>query len=174
MTFDLKKSIAILEKTPAVLKAMLENLPEDWTHFNEGEETWSAYDVVGHFIHGEKTDWIPRARIILSNRKDKTFESFDRFAQFEDSKCKTLHKLLEEFSKLRAENLRILKSLNLSDEDLILEGTHPELGKVNLKQLLATWTVHDLNHIHQISRVMAKQLKDEIGPWTAYISVVNR
>ncbi|MEQ9467218.1 MAG: DinB family protein [Ekhidna sp.] len=172
MQFDLSKSIQVLERTPAVLKALLEGLPKDWTAPNEGPDTWSPYDVVGHLIHGEVTDWIPRAEIILS-QSGTHFTPFDRFAQFENSKGKNLQQLLDEFAVLRSQNIAKLQSFNLTEEDLKLEGTHPALGSVTLKNLLATWTVHDLNHIVQISRVMAKQYKEEVGVWTEYLAVLH-
>lgn len=173
MTFQLQHSIQILERTPQVLKTLLQNLSPDWTQHNEGGDTWSPYDVIGHLIHGEKTDWIPRSAIILSDKEDKSFEEFDRFAQFEASKGKTLAQLLEEFEQLRAENIKTLKSWDLQEADFEKEGVHPEFGKINLKQMLATWTAHDLGHILQISRVMAKQYTTEVGPWKQYLRVLD-
>ena len=173
MKFELSKSVAILSKTPTVLKTLLGGLPKEWTHQHEGEDTWSPFDVVGHLIHGEQTDWLVRTKIILSDQTDKTFESFDRFAQFEKSKGKTLAQLLDEFEMLRKENLRELKSLEISEADLDLEGTHPELGKATLRTLLASWVVHDLGHIAQISRVMATQYTSEVGVWSAYLKVLK-
>ena len=173
MQFELTKAISILERTPAILHAYLDGLSTDWTHQNEGGDTWSAYDVVGHFIHGEITDWIPRTKIILANNSDKRFVEFDRFAQFENSKGKTLAELLEEFENLRNENIRQLKSLAISDHQLDLTGTHPEFGAVSLRQLLSAWVVHDLGHIAQISRVMAKQYKQATGPWPKYLAILN-
>ena len=172
MEFELNNAIAILERTPSVLITYLKDLPEGWTHMNEGGDTWSPYDVIGHLIHGENTDWIPRARIIL-NDGPKAFTPFDRFAQFENSKEKTLIQLLEEFELLRKENLEVLKSMDLSEEKMQLTGIHPEFGEITLKQLLSAWVVHDLGHIMQISRVMAKQYKTESGPWTKYMRVLN-
>lgn len=172
MNFDLEKAIPILERTPVVLKTLLQYQPPDWTHKNEGGETWSAFDVVGHLIHGEKTDWIPRMEIILS-QSGKPFEPFDRFAQFDASKGKTLEELLMEFEQLRTQNIGILKSKNLSPADLKKTGNHPALGPATLAQLLSTWVVHDLNHLAQISRVMAMQYKEEVGPWVAYLGVLN-
>lgn len=163
----------VLERTPAVLKSLLENLSQEWTESNEGEDTWSAYDIVGHLIHGESTDWIERTKIILSDSSDKKFKPFDRFAQFEESKGKSLSDLLIEFENLRMQNIAILKSLNLSDKDLIKKGIHPVFGEVTLSQLLSTWVVHDLNHIAQIARVMAKQYKTEVGPWIEYLRILN-
>ena len=174
MDFTNSKAFEILERTPHILKIYLENLSDDWVFCDEGGETWSAFDIVGHLIHCENTDWVTRLKIILSDSENKTFEPFDRFAQFENSKGKTLEYLLEEFQQLRAKNLDYLKSLELSDNDLSLKGNHPELGEVTAKQLLATWVTHDLGHIAQISRVMAKQYKNEVGPWVEYISILNK
>lgn len=174
MEFNLENAIAILERTPKTLQAMLRDLPADWTTPNEGGESWSPYDVVGHLIHGEHTDWITRSRIILGDGPDKTFKAFDRFAQFENSKGKTLNQLLDEFEALRAQNMVKLKDLNITSDQFSREGTHPALGTVTLNNLLATWVAHDLGHIAQIARVMAKQYKSEVGPWEAYIPVLNK
>ncbi len=173
MKFDLNKSIEILERTPAVLNQLLNGLSDDWVLQNEGDNTWSPFDVVGHLIHGEKTDWIPRMQIILKHGSNKTFEPFDRFAQEKINKGKSLKMLLQEFTQLRQENLRILTNALLDESALAKKGTHPELGTVTLKELLATWTAHDLGHIVQITRVMAKQYKSEVGPWRKYLKVVN-
>jgi hypothetical protein len=174
MNFTLEKSIQILERTPNVLDAMLRNISTDWTLRNEGGESWSAYDIIGHLIHGEKTDWIPRAQIILSEKPDKKFEKYDRFAQFEESKGKSLSQLLYEFKILREKNIEILHSLNITDKDLQEKGIHPAFGEVTLSQLFSTWVVHDLNHIAQISRVMAKQYKPDVGPWTEYLKILQQ
>lgn len=173
MKFDLNQAISVLEKTPNVLKQLLDNLSQEWTHKNEGVDTWSPYDVIGHLVHGEKTDWMPRLEIVLSDSEEKTFEPYDRFAQFEMSKGKSIGDLLDEFEVLRKQNLRTLKSKFLASKDLTKEGIHPELGPVTLHQMLSAWVVHDLGHIAQVSRVMAKQYKDEIGPWTQYLTIVN-
>ena len=173
MTFSLDKSIELLERTPNVLRMMLLGLSADWTAVNEGGDTWSPDDVIGHLIHGERTDWIPRAEVILSESPDKTFTPFDRFAQFEESKGKSLAQLLDEFADLRSQNLERLRAFNLTDSDLAKTGMHPVFGEVTLSQLLATWTVHDLNHIAQISRVMANQYKTEVGPWIEYLRILN-
>jgi len=140
---------------------------------NEGGESWSPFDIVGHLVHGEKTDWITRTETILKYGKEKTFEPFDRFAQFENSKGKNINELLSEFSALRLKNLHRLNEMNIREDDLIKKGIHPHFGKVTLRELLATWVVHDLGHISQIARVMAKQYKDEVGPWKEYLPVVN-
>ena len=174
MEFELKKAVLILQRTPAVIRNLLIDLPSDWISENEGENTWSPYDIVGHLIHGEKTDWIVRAEIILSINPNRLFEPFDRFAQFENSQGKSLDQLLDEFEQLRIENLRRLSAMNLSGKNLASEGIHPEFGAVTLKQLLSTWVVHDLGHIAQIARVMAKQYKTEVGPWLEYIGILKR
>lgn len=171
--FNLDDSIKILGKTPDVLKSLLSDLPESWTRQNEGGDSWSTFDIAGHLVHGEKTDWILRARTILEHGREKPFEPFDRFAQFEDSDGKSLNELLDEFEDLRKQNLEILNDLNLQDEDLKLEGVHPELGIVTLEQLLATWVVHDLGHLRQITRILAKNYKEEIGAWQQYLPVVD-
>jgi len=173
MKFNLNQAISVLEKTPSVLKTLLSNLSSEWTHQNEGENTWSPYDVIGHLVHGEKTDWIPRLNIVLDGTPNKTFEPYDRFAQFEMSKGKSLDDLLNEFESLRKDNLIELKSKQLSNDDLALYGIHPELGPVSLSQMLSAWVVHDLGHIAQISRVMAKQFKSEVGPWPRYLTILN-
>jgi hypothetical protein len=173
MNFNLERSLEILERTPAVLELMLQNISTEWTMNNEGGETWSVYDIIGHFIHGEKTDWIPRADIILSVKTDKKFVPFDRFAQFEESKGKTLSQLLNEFKELREKNIRYLRSKNITGKQLQELGIHPAFGEVSLSQLLSTWTVHDLNHIAQIARVMAHQYREAVGPWTAYLKILQ-
>lgn len=173
MNFELEKTIEILERTPAALQKLLEGLSPEWTQTNEGPDTWSAYDVIGHLIHGEKTDWVPRMGIILSGREDKRFIPFDRFAQMEDSNGKTLHDLLLEFQEWRTKNIQVLRSKNLKPKDLLRTGIHPAFGEVTLAQLLATWTVHDLNHIFQITRVMAIQYKEATGPWPAYLKILQ-
>jgi len=172
MEFNINKSIEILANTPEVLKALLSGLSEEWLKGSEGANTWSPYDVLGHLIHGEKTDWIPRAKIILSDSSDKTFVPFDRFAQM-NQKEKNIDELLEEFDSLRKANIEELKEFQLNIEDLEKEGIHPELGKVKLKELLATWVTHDLGHLVQISRVMAKQYASEVGPWKAYLGILK-
>lgn len=172
MEFDLGESIMVLERTPVSIKSLLGGLSERWTHQNEGGDTWSPFDVVGHLIHGERTDWIPRTKQILFE-ENKAFKPFDRFAQFEESKNRTLSSLLLEFERLRAENLSELKSFGITDEDLNKEGIHPEFGNISLRQLLSAWVVHDLGHIVQVSRVMAKNYKEETGPWPKYLKVLN-
>jgi len=173
MTFEIERSIAVLNRTPDVLTSLLQGLDEFWTQQNEGPNTWSPFDVVGHLLHGEATDWMPRIKIILSDKEDKTFQAFDRFAQFESSKGKTLDELLIAFTQYRERNLAELRALNLSDADLNKTGIHPSLGPVTLKEVIATWVAHDLGHIVQVSRVMAKQYGDQVGPWTQYLKVLN-
>ena len=173
MNFNLDRSYEILERTPTVLRALLQNLHDSWTSGNEGPETFSPYDVVGHLIQGEKTDWRDRTTIILEHSTTKTFIPFDRFAQFEECKGKSLSQLLDEFEKLRKESLEWLQSLNLTEADFDKKGIHPSLGQVTLKQLLSTWVIHDLTHIAQVSRVMAKQYKEEMGPWVEYFRIMN-
>ncbi len=173
MNFDLNRSIEILDRTPQLLQIYLSGLSEDWTHKNEGGDSWSAYDIVGHLIHGEITDWIPRLKIILDEQNQESFEPFDRFAQFENSKGKSLAFLLKEFADLRSQNIQFLRSCDLKQDDFSRTGVHPDLGEVSLRHLLATWVTHDLGHIAQISRVMAKQYRQEVGPWSAYISILN-
>ena len=174
MDFKLNKAILILERVPQTLSTLLRGLPDDWVYTNEGANTWSPFDILGHLIHGENTDWIPRAKIILDEHQDKNFIPFDRFAQFENSKGKTLDELLEEFARRRAENIQLLKELNIDADALKKEGIHPEFGAVNLEQLLAAWVVHDLGHIHQITRVMAKNQKAAVGPWLKYLKVLHQ
>jgi hypothetical protein len=174
MEFDLAQGIAVLERTPQVLWAMLTGLPPAWTEADEGPETWSPYVIVGHLIHGEHTDWIARARIILEQGPERRFTPYDRFAQFHESQGKSLSQLLNEFEQLRAENLETVAGWHLTDAQLALEGEHPEFGAVTLRQLLATWVAHDLGHIAQTARVMAKQYREAVGPWRAYLPVMDR
>jgi hypothetical protein len=174
MDFDLTTGIAVLERTPQTLRAMLDGLPAAWTDATEGPDTWSPYVIVGHLIHGERTDWIARAQIILAQGPDRRFTPYDRFAQFDESKGKSLADLLDEFARLRAENLATLAGWRLTDAQLDRTGEHPEFGSVTLRQLLATWVTHDLGHIAQTARVMAKQYREAIGPWRAYLPIVTR
>lgn len=170
--FDLAEAVAELQRTPEVMSAILSGLPEVLVRANEGEGTWSPYDVVGHLIHGERTDWIPRLRHILSG-ETRPFDTFDRTAQFTESADSTLAKLLEEFAGLRRDNLAILEGLGLGEADFARTGVHPELGVVTLGQLLATWVVHDLDHIGQVARTLAKRHAINVGPWTAYLSILS-
>jgi hypothetical protein len=173
--FSLAEAIAVLARTPATLDALLRGLPNAWIRCNEGEDTWSAFDIMGHLIVGERTDWMPRARIIMENGDARPFDSFDRFAQAkanQDSSMK-IEPLLDDFARLRRENLAALRALNLRPEDLARRGRHPALGVVTLGELLATWAVHDLTHMHQLSRVMAHQYRDTVGPWSVYLGVLH-
>jgi hypothetical protein len=169
----LEESLAILTRTPATLNTLLRDLPEAWTAVTEGPQTWSPYDVMGHLIHGERTDWIPRLRIILEHGTTRPFEPFDMEAQFRESAGKSLSNLLDEFAALRRENVKQLRALELDAHQLEMEGTHPALGTVTARQLLATWTAHDLAHVVQIARVMAKRYKPEVGPWAEYLSLMR-
>jgi hypothetical protein len=173
MNFDLDNGVAVLERTPRVMDSLLRGLSDAWVRVNEGVETWSAFDVVGHLIHGEKTDWLPRARMILEHGETRPFEPFDRFAQFKASAGRALDSLLDEFSRLRAAGVQTLRGWKLTPAQLELRGRHPELGPVTLAQLLATWVAHDLDHISQVVRVMAKQYAEAVGPWEAYLRVVR-
>jgi hypothetical protein len=174
MDFDLAAGIAVLQRTPNAFRAMLAGLPPQWTDATEGPETWSPYVIMGHLLHGERTDWITRAQVILAQGENRRFEPFDRFAQFRESEGKSLTDLLDEFARVRAENLATLEAWRLSDAQLALEGEHPAFGKVTLRQLLSTWVAHDLGHIAQTARVMAKQYREAVGPWRAYLPVMDR
>ena len=174
MHFDLSTGIAVLERTPHTLHSMLAGLPTAWTDATEGPDTWSPFDIVGHLVQGERADWIPRARIILEQGADRRFTPFDRTAMFRESQGKTLAQLLDEFAHLRTGSITTLASWRLTDAQLALEGEHPAFGPVTLRQLLSTWVTHDLGHIAQIARVMAKQYREAIGPWRAYLPIVDR
>lgn len=174
MKFELNKSIEILERTPRVIASLLSGISQDWLSNNEGKDTFSPYDVVGHLIHNELTDWMPRLKIICSEKEDKTFEPFDRFAHFKNDQTIAIEILLETFKKLRKQNLDDLHNFNLNKTTYLKTGIHPALGTVNLKELISAWVVHDLGHIGQIVRVMAKQYKDEVGPWIEYLGVLHK
>jgi hypothetical protein len=173
VNFALADALSILERTPHVLRALLRGLPDEWVRATEGPDTWSPFDVVGHLIHGERTDWIPRAEIIMACGESLPFEPFDRFAQFEHSRGKTLGDLLDTFARLRAENVARLRAMQLSPADLARRGCHPELGSVALEQLLATWVAHDLSHLAQIARVMGRQYTEAVGPWRVYLPMLG-
>ncbi|MCY7345583.1 MAG: DinB family protein [Pyrinomonadaceae bacterium] len=173
MKFQIEKAVEILSQTPVVVKSLLGNLSDDWVKNESNSENWSAFDVVGHLIQGEETNWIPRAEIILAESKNPAFEPFDRFAQLEKSKGKTLNELLETFAAARAKSLDALREMNLTEEKLQLKGIHPELGEVTLEQLLATWTVHDLTHIKQIVTVLANKYAENVGVWKQYLSILE-
>ena len=172
-SFVLADAVALLTRTPTTLDALLRGLPAWWTSANEGPNTWSPFDVIGHLIHGEETDWIPRVKIILEHGESRTFEKFNREAQFEATPPQTLEARLERFASLRRENLRALAELRLSDADLDRAGRHPAFGVVTMRQLLATWVAHDLDHVMQISRVLARQYSEDVGPWRAYLRVIS-
>ena len=173
MEFNLENTVSLLTRTPAALNALLRGLPEMWTLRNEGENTWSAFDIVGHLIHGERTDWMPRVKIILEFGETRAFEPFNRWAQMGEGQNKSLEQLLDEFARRRSKNLRELHTLNLRQQDLVLHGRHPALGSVTLSELLATWAAHDLTHLHQVSRVMALQYRQAVGPWTKFLGVLQ-
>jgi hypothetical protein len=170
---DLQSTISLLSRTPAALDALLRDLPEQWTRGTEGAETWSAFEIIGHLIHCERTDWMPRAKIILQFGETRTFDPFDRTGNFSEIQGKLLGQLLDEFAGLRSENLSELRALNLRPADLDRRGSHPSLGPVTLSQLLATWATHDLTHLHQLSRVMAHQYREAVGPWSRYLGVLH-
>jgi uncharacterized damage-inducible protein DinB len=174
MDFNLTNGVAVLNRTPNTLRAMLSGLSSSWTDATEGPDTWSPYIILGHLIHGERTDWIPRARIILAQGPDRQFPPFDRFAQFRESEGKSLTNLLDSFAQVRAVSLATLTEWHLTDPQLALMGEHPAFGQVTLRQLLATWVAHDLAHVAQIARVMAKQYRDAVGPWREYLPVMDR
>ena len=173
MNYKSDQAIEVLSRTPGVLRAMLGGLSKPWVVNQYGKDTFSPFDVVGHLIHGERTDWIVRTRIILECGESRPFEPFDRYAQYVDSKGKTIDELLDTFETLRRENVAALQAMNLTAEQFALRGTHPELGAVTLEELLATWVVHDLNHIHQIAKCMAFQYKGSLGPWIEYATVIK-
>ena len=171
--FVLAEAAAILARTPATLDALLRGLPASWITAHEGGETWSPFDVMGHLIHGEQADWIPRVKIILAHGEARAFDTFDRLAQFTAPAARNLSDLLDEFARLRASSVAELRAFNLTDADLDRPGRHPELGAVTLRQLLATWVAHDLDHVAQVSRVLARQYSDAVGPWRAYLRVIS-
>lgn len=173
MQYNINKALQVLERTPATLRTLLDGLDDEWIYNNEGADTFSPYDVMGHLVHGEITDWVSRSKRILEHGEDQPFDKFDRFAMYEESKGKSLNQLLDEFENLRAKNLEWLRSLNLNEADLNKKGTHPVLGTVTLANLLATWVAHDLTHIAQITRVMAKQYKDAMGPWPEFFRILS-
>lgn len=172
MDFVLEEAIPVLERTPAVLSGLLDELPEGWTRVDEGPDTWTPREVVTHLIHGERTDWIPRARIIIKQERYRRFDPFNRFAELTSDR--PLRDLLDEFDQLRSENVATLRGWNLKEKDMELTGEHPEFGAVTMRQLLATWVVHDLSHIAQITRTMARSYTAAVGPWTAYFRVLQR
>jgi hypothetical protein len=173
MKQNLTDTLALLERTPGTLNALLRDLPQDWTHASEGDNTWNAFEIVGHLIHGERADWIPRVTMILESGDKRTFVPFDREGHAREITGKRLPEMLDEFAALRAKNLDAIRALHLKDADLARPGRHPSLGPVTLSELLAAWAVHDLTHLHQISRVFAHQYRDAVGPWTRYMGVMQ-
>lgn len=174
MKFDVTQTVNILGRTPTVLSALLKDAPAELTTSNEGPDTWSPFDIIGHLIHGETTDWIPRTKMILKYGESRTFEPFDRFAQYEKSRDKTISELLEEFATLRRQSLDALKEMKITTDQLSLRGTHPSLGSVTLRELLSTWVAHDLSHIAQAVRVMCRQHADDVGPWKEFLPILSR
>jgi uncharacterized damage-inducible protein DinB len=174
LTYSLPQATEVLRRTPATLEALLAGLDDGWTRQNEGGESWSPHAVLGHLIHGERTDWIPRVRIVLDSGESRPFEPFDRFAMLRTHADRTVDELLAEFRTLREESLATLAGLGLTDADLERTGRHPELGTVTLRALLASWVVHDLGHLGQIARVMARQYGSEVGPWKRYLTILTR
>jgi uncharacterized damage-inducible protein DinB len=174
MEYQYEQAVEVLRRTSATLTALLRGLPEAWTKSTEGPDTWSAYDIVGHLLNGEETDWIARSRIILEHGEERPFDSVNRTAMFEKYKDFSPDQLLEAFAQARARNLATLSELQITPEKLSLKGTHPALGTVMLSQLLATWVVHDLNHIGQIVEVMSRQYAEAVGPWIAYLAILTR
>lgn len=170
---NLEHTIALLARTPAALDALLRGLPEAWTHRNEGGSTWSAFDVVGHLIHADRTDWMPRAKVILQFGEGQPFPPFDRWGHARECEGKSLGQLLDGFARAREESMEELRALHLRPEDLERRGRHPAFGSVTLSELLATWAAHDLNHLHQISRIMAHQYRETVGPWSTYLGVMQ-
>jgi uncharacterized damage-inducible protein DinB len=174
MTYNINEACTILERTPGTLKSLLCGLSDNWSRATEGPETWSPYDVIGHLVHGERTDWVGRMKIILEQGESRAFTPFDRFAQFRDSVGKTLDQLLAEFRELRLKNIAWLQSQDLTEDQLKLQGIHPVFGEVSLSQLLSTWVVHDLDHISQVVRVMARQYEDAVGPWKEFLRILPK
>jgi len=173
MEQPLQQTVALLGRTPASLNAFLRELPDSLTRQNEGGDTWCAYDIVGHLVYAERTDWLPRVKMILEFGETRAFEKFDRLGQVRESQGKSLGQLLDEFSSVRSKNLVELRALNLQQEDLDKRGLHPALGIVTLSQLIATWAAHDLTHLHQLSRIMAYQYREAVGPWNVYLGVMK-
>lgn len=173
MEQNLELTIALLGRTPVTLNAMLRDLPDAWTQANEGEKTFNAFQVVGHLAHGERSDWMPRVKMILEHGENRAFEPFDRFAQDRESEGKTLPQLLDEFAELRARDLDQLRALGLTADQMQLRGKHPRLGPVTLGNLLSTWAAHDMTHLHQLARIMAHQYRDAVGPWNVFLGVLK-
>jgi uncharacterized damage-inducible protein DinB len=174
MQYTVTDAIEILRRTPSILEALAKDLPAQWSEVNEGGETWSVYDIAGHLLHGETTDWTNRMEIILAQGADRSFPPFERFAMFEESKGKTLNQLLNEFARVRKKNIAVLEAKKLTEAQLDLQGTHPKFGEVTLRQLLSTWIAHDMGHLAQMARVIAKQYKEESGPWVEYLRILQQ
>jgi len=174
MNFNIEQATEILSRTPAILNSLMRGISDDWTHKNEGGDSWSPFDVLGHMVHGEESDWIARTKIILDHGTVRPFDPFDRTAMFEKFKGRSTDELLDMFDSLRKKNIEELQSLNITPDKLALQGTHPALGEVTLGQLLATWTVHDLSHIAQITRVMCRQYTAAVGPWAEFLPILKR
>jgi hypothetical protein len=173
LDFRFDEALPVLRRTPSVVRALLQDLPDAWIHAAEGPDTWSPFDVVGHLIHGERTDWIPRVEHILAHGDTVVFPAFDREAMFEATRGLALPDLIDTFAQLRAASLGRLDALQLTSTDLSRVGRHPEFGPVTLRQHLSTWVVHDLGHIRQIVRAMARQYGTAVGPWRAYLSILS-
>ncbi|MGE5114170.1 MAG: DinB family protein [Acidobacteriaceae bacterium] len=173
MNQNLDTTLSLLSRTPGTLNALLRDLPDEWVFRNEGGDSWTAFDVVGHLIHGERTDWIPRAKRILEFGETKAFEPFDRLGQKRECQGKTMRELLDEFGSIRAQNIETLRAMDLSAVDLARRGLHPALGVVTLSELVATWAVHDLTHLHQLSRILAHQYREVVGPWRRFLGVLQ-
>jgi hypothetical protein len=173
LPFRIEDTLQLLERTPGALRGLLSGLPPEWVHGNYGPDTFSPFDVVGHLIHAEKTDWIPRLRRILENGESVAFDPFDRFAQYQASQGRRIEELLAEFTRLRSVNVSKIRALHLGEDKLPLRGKHPELGTVTARQLLATWIVHDMNHLKQIAKGIAWQYRDEVGPWKEYLPILK-
>ena len=173
MEHDLEQTIALLSRTPAALDGLLRDLPETWTHRGEGEDTWTVFDVVGHLIYADRENWMPRARRILQFGEEQPFDPFDRLGHVRESQGKSLSQVLDEFARVREGCLVDLRALNLTSEQMTKRGRHPALGPVTLSELLATWAAHDMTHLHQISRILAHQYREAVGPFASYLGVLQ-
>lgn len=174
MTYSIADAVEVLRRTPAIIEVLVKDLPPQWSEVNEGGDTWSVYDIVGHLIHGETTDWVNRMEIILRQGEERDFPVFQRFAMIEESKGKSLNQLVDEFVLIRKKNIDILLSKNLTESQFDLTGIHPKFGEVTLRQLLSTWVAHDMSHLAQMARVIAKQYKNEAGPWVEYLRILQQ
>lgn len=172
MNFQLEEAVEILERTPQTLSQLLTGLSSEWINRNEGENTWSAFDVVGHLIEGEKNNWLPRIKMILTKGATEPFPPFDRFSQLNQNDGKTMEQLLNEFADIRRANLEILRQIINPKTNFEQTGVHPEFGIVKLREQISTWVAHDLTHISQIARVLAKRYQNDVGPWRAYLRIL--